>query len=284
MAQIQNATPPRWLGRRRLSLLGDVIGGWRQNREKLAQLAGLLVTFFRPGVVRARVRRLKDLGHCDEVPTVSQMLVASIDQLTFSLGGDTKEFYRSQGIPWVFHNVRRLIAYPTSMMDPLGFLSPRDTIIHHVLQTFHRHPLYDVILLRAYDRGMEEMVAQAEQVARGTHPHQRSLDSLIEDGSYHERLARQVREMAADPHMKPLPIPEGLVQDPHLMLAMDQFKDLRGFTYYASRIEAGPATVLKAIAWMALYEVFGIRVGRKTLRVENCFPELVTKHLGGRPG
>ena len=56
-------------------------------------------------------------------------------------------FYRSQGIPWIFHNLRRFLAGPATMLDPVGLFSPRDTIVHHVLQTFHRHPVYDLALL-----------------------------------------------------------------------------------------------------------------------------------------
>ena len=105
---------------------------------------------------------------------MSQLLVASRDQLSFSLGADTKEFYKSQGVPWVFHNVRRFIAYPTTMMDPVGLFSSRDTIIQHVLQTFHRHATYD-LLLRSHEDGLAEMQEQLKQLAEGAHLHQRSL-------------------------------------------------------------------------------------------------------------
>ena len=44
-----------------------------------------------------------------------------------------------------------------------------------MLQTFHRHPLYDLALLRAHEGGLEEMARQAQQVAAGTHPHQGAL-------------------------------------------------------------------------------------------------------------
>ena len=88
----------------------------------------------------------------------------------------------------MFHNLRRFISGPATMLDPIGLFSPRDAIVEHVLQTFHRHPLYDLVLLRAHEGGLEEMARQAQQVAAGTHPHQRALTSLIEDGSYHARL------------------------------------------------------------------------------------------------
>src|SRR4029453_11606909 len=98
---------------------------------------------------------------------------------------ETKLFYRSQGIPWIFHNLRRLLAGPATMLDPVGLFSPRQTIIHHVLQTFHRHPVYDLVLLEAHEGGLEQMAAEADAVLAGRHPHQRALTSLIEDGAYH---------------------------------------------------------------------------------------------------
>ena len=134
------------------------------------------------------------------MPTVPQLLVAGRDQMIVGAAAETKMFYRSQGIPWVFHNLRRFISGPATMLDPIGLFSPRDAIIEHVLQTFHRHPLYDLVLLRAHEGGLEEMARQAQQVAAGTHPHQRALTSLIEDGSYHARLPDDIAAFAANPN------------------------------------------------------------------------------------
>lgn len=279
MAERQDASPPSWLARSRGRLLIDVLGGPRQNHDKLTQLVGFFHGLSSPAQVRARLLTLRELGHCDHVPSIAQLLLAARDQLSFGLAEDTKEFYRSQGIPWTFHNLRRVVAFPSSMIDPVGLFSPRDTIIHHVLQTFHRHPLYDLVLLRAHDRGLEEMEAQLLQLLAGTHPHQRSLTSLIEDGSYHQRLLNDVREVKRDPHMPPRPIPAGLVDNPQLMLAMDQFKDLRGYTNYASRLTVTPAEALLAYLPMALNETLGVKLGQSTLRAECCDPELVARHL-----
>ena len=129
------------------------------------------------------------------------------------------------------------------------------------------------------------MVIQLDQLAAGTHRHQRSLDSLVEDGSYHDRLRRDVAEFAEDPLVEPRPIPEALVGNPHLMLAMDQFKDVWGYTNYASRLQVGGWHVFKAFAQMAfnetLGELFGVVIGPKTLSVEACEPNLVKRHLAG---
>ena len=261
----------------------DCLGGLRQNADKLRDLFGIVGAILRPSIVRKRLERLKELGHCEVVPTLPQLLVASRDQLSFSLGADTKEFYEAQGIPWGYHNVRRFVAFPTTMMDPVGLFSPANTIIQHVLQTFHRHATYDLVLLHGHPGGLEEMQRQLSQLAAGTHLHQRSLDSLVEDGSYHDRLRRDVPEFVANPHIEPRPIPEGLVQNPYLMLAMDQFKDVRGYTAYASRLRVGVWDVLVAFGQMAINETFGQltgwKVGPSTVAVSACEPHLQKRHL-----
>ena len=284
MNQKQGNTPPKWLGRSAVSLFRDVIGGFRQNREKVVEVVHFFSALVRPSLVRGRLERLKSLGHCSQTPTFAQLLVASRDQLSFSLGADTREFYRTQGIPWGYHNFRRFVAYPTTMMDPVGLFLAKDSIIQHVLQTFHRHATYDMVLLRGHEGGLEAMKRQIEQVKAGTHLHQRALDSLVEDGSYHDRLHRDVLEFIENPLIEARPIPDNLVDDPYLMLAMEQFKDVRGYTDYAARLNVGVWHVVKAFSQMAFNEtigdVLGLKVGPKTMRVMACDPEFVRRHLG----
>ena len=66
----------------------------------------------------------------------------------------------------MFHNLRRFVSGPATMLDPIGLFSPRDAMIHHVLQTFHRHPLYDLVLLRAHDGGVEAMARRRGRSSR----------------------------------------------------------------------------------------------------------------------
>ena len=285
MASTQGATPPPWLGRSRWSLFKDVIGGWVHLRDRVVQLVGVLVSFVRPGVVRARLERLRALGHIDVIPTMPQLLVAARDQMIIGATAETRIFYRSQGIPWVFHNLRRFIAGPATMLDPAGLFSPRDTIIHHVLQTFHRHALYDLVLLRGFPDGLDEMERQMDQLTAGTHPHQRALTSLIEDGAYHARLPADIRAFRADPLAPARPIPDGLLEDPMLMLAVDQFKDLRGYTSYAARLKVSGGQALAA--WLkvgfdeTLGGLLGVRLGPREVRPECCDPEIAARHLPG---
>ena len=284
MAARQGATPPAWLGQSRWRLLGAVIGGWRQNRDKLAHVLALLGALFRPALVRQRLLRLQQQGFIDRLPSIPQLLVAARDQMILNATVETRLFYESQGIPWIFHNLRRFLSGPATMLDPAGLFSPRATIVEHVLQTFHRHPLYDLVLLRAYPGGVEAMAEAADAINAGTHPHQRALTSLIEDGAYHARLPRDIAAFRADPHMSARPIPDGLVPDPAMMLGMDQFKDIRGYTAYAARLEVG---LLAAVgAWLAvgfdetLGGLLGVKLARRELRVEACDRDLVARHLG----
>jgi hypothetical protein len=284
MAETQGATPPPWRGRSRGRLFLDVVGGWRQNLDKVVQLLALLAAYLWPPIVRRRLERLRALGHVDVTPTLAQLLVAARDQMMISATEETKLFYRSQNIPWVFHNVRRFISGPATMLDPAGLFSPRATIVEHVLQTFHRHPLYDLVLLRAHPGGVEAMADAAEAINAGTHPHQRALASLIEDGAYHARLPRDIETFQADPHMPARPIPDGLVPDPAMMLGMDQFKDIRGYTAYASRLNVGLARAVGA--WLAvgfdetLGGLVGVKLARRELRLDACDPDLVARHIG----
>ncbi len=285
MAAKQSATPPVWLasGRSRARLLLDVLVGVRANLEKLIQLLQLLYAFVRPSVVKQRLDRLRHLGHIQHTPTLAQMMVAARDQMMLSAAEETKIFYKSLGIPWGFHNLRRFLSGPATMMDPVGLFAPRDAIIAHVLQTFHRHPVYDLVLLRAHEDGVEQLDEQTRQVLSGAHYASRALRSLIEDGSYHRRLLQEVAIFKADPFVAARPIPDGLVADPHMMLGMDQFKDLQGFTAYAARLPVGTKAAVKAWLQVAFNESLGgllnTRLGPQHLLVEACDAELVGKHL-----
>lgn len=285
MAEAQQATPPAWRGRSRWALLRDVLFLGRPRWERTRQLAGLLSAYLRPGLLRRRLGRLRDLGHIRALPTIPQILVAARDQIILSASEETKLFYRSQGIPWVFHNLRRFLSGPATVLDPAGFFSPRDTIVHHVLQTFHRHPVYDLVLLRAFPDGLDEMERQAAQLVAGTHPRQRALSSLIEDGSYHARLPREIAAFRSDPLEAARPIPEGLVPDPLLMIGMDQFKDVRGFTDYAARLDVGPlgaAAAWLAVGWNATLGALLRRpLGPRQVRLDCCDPEIVARHQPG---
>lgn len=267
---------PKWVGQSRIDLLRLSLGGWEQILDNIRQAAHILVSLFNPFRIRKRLIRLQQFGHLEALPGICQMLIAGRDQILISAVDETKTFYQKQGIPWVFHNFRRFVACPASMMDPIGLLSHRDTVIHHIFQTYHRHPLYDFVLLRAHDQGLEEMGRQLELFHQRKHPKQEYLETLIEDGHYHEKIYWQFLEFMKDPLVKSNPIPEGLSPNPYLMLAMDQFKDIRGFTNYASRLKVG--------LWDVIRAVFQILVASqpKQIQIECCDREFVKRYFPGR--
>lgn len=280
MAERQDATPPPWLGRGPLDLLGAVLFGGRPWSGRIAQLASLIAGYLRPSLVRSRLERLRELGHIQLIPTLPQILIAARDQMFLGAVEETRLFYESQGVPWNFHNLRRFLSGPATLLDPFGLFSPRDAIIEHLLQTFHRHPVYDLVLLRAYEGGLDEVERQARLVREGAHPFQRALDTLIEDGAYHARLVDEILAFKADPLAPARPIPAGLVPDPLLMLGMDQFKDLAGLTRYAARLK--PSFGAVAVAWLAVAwnQVAGglLWLGPRRVDPGACDPELVARY------
>ena len=177
----------------------------------------------------------------------------------------------------MFHNVRRFLSGPATMLDPIGLFSPRDALVEHVLQTFHRHPLYDLVLLRAHEGGVEEMARAGPADRRRNPPAPARADSLIEDGSYHARLPADIAAFEADPHVAPRPIPPGLVDDAHLMLAMDQFKDVRGFARYATRLRVGVGRALLAWLGARLRRVLGGLLGLTSACGTSTLPRAIPK-------
>ncbi len=128
------------------------------------QLLSLLVAYLRPRLVRRRLERLRALGHADATPTIAQLLVAGRDQMMVSAAEETQDVLPQPGHPVGVPQPAAFLSGPATMLDPIGFFAPRDAIVHHVLQTFHRHPLYDLVLLRAHEGGVEAMAAQARQI------------------------------------------------------------------------------------------------------------------------
>jgi hypothetical protein len=70
-----------------------------------------------------------------------------------------------------------------------------------------------------------------------------------------------------------------------MMLGMDQFKDMRGFARYASRLDTSVPQAL--LAWMAagfdeaLGSLLGVKLGPTRIRVEACDPEVIARHPAG---
>jgi len=97
-------------------------------------------------------------------------------------------------------------------------------------------------------------------------------------------LPAEIAAFQTNPHLAVRPIPAGLVADPAMMLAMDQFKDMRGTCRYAARLPVGALGAVTA--WLAvafdetLGGLLGIRLGPRAVVAACCDPDLVRRHLG----
>ena len=112
----------------------DCLGGLRQNADKLRDLVGIFGAIFRPSVVRKRLQRLKELGHCEVIPTLPQLLSLPETNSRSVSEPIQKSSMKPRGFPG-YHNFRRFVAFPTTMMDPVDFF-PANTIIQHVSRRF----------------------------------------------------------------------------------------------------------------------------------------------------
>lgn len=261
------AAAPQWVGLPRTRLLWVIRGGLADNLTKAMAVLRSLGSYAAWPVVRRRLERLKDAGAIEVIPSFSQILVGGQQMMLGTASDETRIFYEARGIDFTFHNLRRFLDHPASMMDPVGFFSDRDTIIHHIFQSTHRHPVYDFQLLLMYDGGLAELARRAAQVEAGTDPAQQRFEHLVEDPTYFDRLFDQIRAFVADPAT---PASSGgyHVDDPAMMLAMDQFKDLRGFTNYAAHLDVNGLDVVKAYGGELWKATFGRLFPRRVVPLE----------------
>jgi hypothetical protein len=181
-----------------LALLAQASGGPRAMAAKAGRLFSALLAYARPGEAERRLDRLRDAGMIDVKPTRVQMFVGGFDMLRFFISPAAADYYRSKNISFAFHQVLRILDEPASMVDPTGFFSTRDNIIGHVMQVVHANPRYDLQLLEAHERGLEELESQVEAMIRGEHPRSESIRAVVEDPEYHARLLEYVRAYRAD--------------------------------------------------------------------------------------
>jgi hypothetical protein len=96
-------------------------------------------------------------------------------------------------------------------------------------------------------------------------------------------LPDEVRAIVSDPHAPARPIPANLLDQPLLMLGMDQFKDIGGFVRYAARVRGGIFAALAAWRGVGWNEtcgaILGVKVGPRAIDPDLCDPELRQKHL-----
>ena len=231
MAESQGATPPAWLGRSRWRLLADVIGGAAPELGQAAPARGADRRVLPPGAgapaagaaARARPRR-RDAD----------------DRAAAGGGARSDDGERRRGD-------QALLSQPG---DPVGV--PQPAAVHlrarrrcwirsgcsrratrsstTCCRRFTAIPLYDLVLLRAHEGGVEAMAAQARADPRRHAPAPARADVADRGRRVPRRACR-----ATSPRSPPTRTsrrgrsPPGWSTSPHLMLAMDQFKDVGGF-------------------------------------------------------
>lgn len=278
--------PPPWIARGPVALLATAVGGpGYLARKSLSGLATLAAYAHWP-TVRGRFARLVELGLVAEVPSFSQLMLAGQHMMLGAASDETRLFYESQRIGFTFHNFRRFVDFPSAMLDPVGFFSDRDTIIHHILSTAHRHPVYDFQLLLMFEDGPATLLRRTEMAVAGRDLDQVHLDALVEDPGYYARLLPQVRAFCADPTVPAAELVYAYSDDPYLRLAMDQFKDVPGFVRYACRLPAGPGDVVAAVGQEFYKATVGRLFSRRAvaIRYDLCDAERRAAHFpGGLP-
>ncbi len=183
----------------------------RRAAGSRAELAGKIRRFFallgRYGDSRGldeRLRRPRDRGLVDRIPTRVQLAVGAADMLRFWISPASADYYRKQGIGYGLHQVLRVLEEPASMADPIGLLSTEDGIIGHLMQVVHANPVYDLQLLTMFEHGLDHLEAQLEAMLDGTHPRTTGIGAIVEEADYHARLLAFVRRWRKDPKTAPL--------------------------------------------------------------------------------
>lgn len=228
-----------------LRLILDALGGPVAWSGKLARLTRTLGVLMNRREVRRRIARLREHGVIEAEPTPLQTLVLGLDMLRYFIEPGARDYYATRGIDFGLHQTLRLLDDPVSMIDPVGLLSDRDTIIGHVLQVVHANPIYDLQLLEMFEDGVAEMEAQTAAMIAGTHPRSRTIGAIVEDPEYHARLLEYVRAYRRDPNARELRRRAGKAREREdFVLAEETFGAMTSAFRYAQRL---PTSITGAV-------------------------------------
>jgi hypothetical protein len=222
-----------------LVLLRQAAGSPAEMAAKVRRLARALAAYGDAATLDQRLRRLHELGHIEVIPTRVQLLVGAMDMLRFWIIPCSEDYYRDQDIHFGFHQILRLLDEPASLVDPVGFLSERDGIIGHLMQVVHANPRYDLQLLEAHDRGLDELEVQLEAMLAGRHPRARSIGAIVEEPGYHARLLEYVRDYRRAPDAEP-PLRDNVESSPRFRELERTFGTLSGAMRYFGTLPRSP--------------------------------------------
>lgn len=222
-----------------LRLVASAVGSPAEAARKLDRLARLLAGYVLPAELDARLRRLRDIGVIEAIPTRIQLLVGARDMVRFWIVPAAEDYYADQGISFTFHQLLRFLDEPASLADPVGFFSTRDGIIGHLLQVVHANPRYDLELLSMFEDGLAELESQTRQMIAGTHPRAAQIGAIVEEPDYHARLLEYTLEFRRDP-AAPAPLRSNVAENAHFQKLEKTFGSLRTAMRYFCRLPSDP--------------------------------------------
>jgi hypothetical protein len=230
------------------ALLRQALGGPRQLSGKLRRLFRTARLWLDGAELERRLGTLRDKGLIQGRPSRAQLFFGGLDMMRFVVEPAARQYYEERGISFGFHQVLRVLDDPTSMIDPTGLFSERDTIIGHVMQVVHFHPVYDLQLMEMWPDGLEDFEGQVQQMVDGTHPRHGSIGAIVEEPGYHARLLDYVRRYRCDPNTPELvrqqSAPGG---SPRFAAAERTFATLPGFVEYCLQLPRGGGALLRRL-------------------------------------
>jgi hypothetical protein len=222
-----------------IRLFLSALGGPRQWSGKTMRFTRTLRLMLNRSEVRRRLERLQKLGYMRQIPTPLQMTVGGLDMVRYFISPGAADYYASRGINFTFHQVLRFVDDPVSVVDPVGVLSDKDTIIGHLLQVVHANPIYDLQLLEMFPDGLDALERATAQMIDGTHPRAISIGAIVEDPEYHQRLLAYVQRYRKDPATPELRRRAAHARERKaFVLAEETFGTMPGAMRYMTRLPA----------------------------------------------
>ncbi|HJL03988.1 MAG TPA: hypothetical protein RMH85_35295 [Polyangiaceae bacterium LLY-WYZ-15_(1-7)] len=189
-----------------------------------------------------RLARLEARGYVPGRPTLLQLAFGAWDMYRFCLVPSAHLRNGLLGAAFWRHQALRVLEDPASMLDPVGLLSERDTIVGHLLQVVHFDPTYDLQLLEMFEDGLDALARELALFRAGRHPRQRTLATTLEDPAYPARLEAWLAGFLVEgPAFEVGTAPVG---DPDFLRAERTFGSLSGYLRDCLALPPDPAALV----------------------------------------
>jgi hypothetical protein len=231
-----------------LLLMRQALGSPAEIAYKVEALLNGATAYVDFNTIEQRLARLHKKGIVEEIPNLTQLVVGGIDMLRFWISPAAADYYQQHGINYAFHQLLRILDDPRSLMNPVGLLNSKDTIIGHLMQVVHADPDYDLQLLEMFDNGVESLAYQLEQMLQGTHPRYQSISAIVEEVEYHQRLLVYVRAWQRGEARGSLRR-DNVVQNPALSARAETFGNLTNAMRYFTKLPSTPLHGALYLLW-----------------------------------